>query len=216
MNFVGPGVGGRLASFFANWFVHRYGGGWQLARMNKKGYISPSARIDHNHITFGDHVFIGDRVVIYNAGQGGQVELKDGVILNADIRIYTGQGGSVKIDRDTLIEAHCTLYAYKASVEIGRDVMIGDRCAFLPFDHGILPGELIRKQPLTTKGGIKIGDDVWLGFGVIILSGVHIGSGTVIGAGSVVTHNIPDGAVAVGIPARVIRMRRQVFPGVSY
>jgi len=45
----------------------------------------------------------------------------------------------------------------------------------------------IRKQPVKTKGGIVIGDDAWLGVGVIVLDGVKIGKGAVIGAGSVVT-----------------------------
>jgi len=67
--------------------------------------------------------------------------------------------------------------------------------------------ELIKNQPLQTKGGILIEDNVWLGFGVIVLSGVRIGKGAVIGAGSVVTDDIPAGAIAVGVPARVVKMR---------
>ena len=76
-----------------------------------------------------------------------------------------------------------------------------------PSDHGFDPGDLIMRQPLQTKGGIVVGDDAWLGFGVIVLSCVRIGKGAVIGAGSVVTHDVPDGAIAVGVPAQVIKMR---------
>ena len=209
MHFAGTGRRGRLANRFATWSVPGHLEGGQLAEVTKKGYISAKAKIEHDSVFLGHHVFIGDGVVICNAGNGGWVKLNDGVILNRDIQIYTGQGGNVKIDRDTLIESNCHLYAYKASIEIGRDVQVAPRCAFIPFDHGVLPGELIRKQPLTTKGDIKIGDDVWLGFGVIVLSGVHIGSGAVVGAGSVVTHNIPRGAIAIGVPARVVKMRLQ-------
>lgn len=53
---------------------------------------------------------------------------------------------------------------------------------------------------------IKIGNGCWLGGGVIVLPGVTIGTGSVIGAGSVVTKDIPENAVAVGNPCRVIRM----------
>jgi len=69
---------------------------------------------------------------------------------------------------------------------------------------------MIFEQPLTTKGDIRIEDGVWLGYGVIVLSVVHIGKGAVVGAGSVVTRSIPDGAVAVGMPARVIKMRSDI------
>jgi acetyltransferase-like isoleucine patch superfamily enzyme len=58
-----------------------------------------------------------------------------------------------------------------------------------------------------SRGGIIIGDEVWLGFGVVVLDGVRIGNGAVVGAGSVVTHDVPDGAVVHGIPARVLMMR---------
>jgi len=58
------------------------------------------------------------------------------------------------------------------------------------------------------RGGLTIGDDVWTGCRVVILPGVRIGSNAVIGAGSVVTRDVPDWAVAAGVPAKVIRDRR--------
>lgn len=54
---------------------------------------------------------------------------------------------------------------------------------------------------------VTIGNDVWIGTGVIIMGGVKIGDGAVIGAGAIVTKNIPDYAIAVGIPAKVIKFR---------
>jgi acetyltransferase-like isoleucine patch superfamily enzyme len=209
MHFAGFGFWGRLATRLASWFVPGYYGRLQLARLNKKGYISPDATIDNSNLVLGNNLFIGDRVVIYNPGDGGRVDLSDGVRIYGDTFIQTGQGGSVKIGGDTHIQPGCHLLAYKASIEIGRDVQIAPRCAFYPYDHGIFPGELIWKQPLTTKGNINIEDDVWLGFGVIVLSGVRIGRGAVVAAGSVVTHSIPAGAIAVGVPARVVKMRGQ-------
>ena len=58
-----------------------------------------------------------------------------------------------------------------------------------------------------SKGPIIIEDEVWLGYGVMVLSGVRIGRGAVVGAGSVVTKDVPAGAIAVGVPACVMRMR---------
>ncbi len=57
------------------------------------------------------------------------------------------------------------------------------------------------------KGNVVIGNGVWIGDSVVVLPGVKIGNGAVIGAGSIVTKDIPDYAVAVGNPARVIKMR---------
>jgi len=61
------------------------------------------------------------------------------------------------------------------------------------------------KQP-QRKRGIMIDDDAWLGFCAIVLDGVRIGQGAVVGAGAV-THDVPDGAIVVGAPARVVNMR---------
>jgi len=63
---------------------------------------------------------------------------------------------------------------------------------------------------LLSKGGIVVEDDVWLGYGVIVLDGVRIGKGAVIGAGSVVNQDIPSGAIAVGVPARVVKSRDDI------
>jgi acetyltransferase-like isoleucine patch superfamily enzyme len=207
MNFSGTSIGGRVATHLGSLFVPKYLGRIELAYLNKKGYISPNATIEHENLTLGNYVFIGDGVKIYNARNGGKVEVDDNVHLNENIYIQTGQGGNVKIGKNTHIQPSCYLLAYKGSINIGSDVQIAPQCAFYPYDHGILPGELIFKQPLTTKGDIKIGNDVWLGFGVIILSGVTVGTGSVVGAGSVVTSSIPDGSIAVGSPARVIKTR---------
>jgi acetyltransferase-like isoleucine patch superfamily enzyme len=69
------------------------------------------------------------------------------------------------------------------------------------------PGELIKRQPLESRGDITIGNGVWLGFGVIVLDGVTISDGAVVGAGAVVTADIPENAIAVGSPARVVGTR---------
>ena len=207
MHYAGLGFFGRIATRLATWFAPPFYERCYLARLNRKGYISPSATIHHSDLIIANNIFIGDHVVIYKDKDGGPVELGERVHLYGETYIQTGQGGNVKIGRDTHIQPRCQFSAYKASIDIGRDVQIAPGCAFYPYDHGILPDELICRQPLTTKGDINIGDDVWLGFGVIVLSGVRIGKGAVIGAGSVVTRDVPEGAIALGAPARVVRMR---------
>ncbi len=178
-----------------------------LARMTPRGFISPSARIHGSTIKWGSHVFIDDRVLIYQEPVCGPVELGDRVKVFEDTHIVVGPEGGVCIGSGTSIHRGCQIDSYKAPIWIGCEVEIAARCDFQSFDHGILPNVPIAKQPLTTKGPIIIEDGAWLGYGVIVLSGVRIGKGAVIGAGSVVTKDVLAGSVAVGVPARVVRMR---------
>ncbi|MFJ4653492.1 sugar O-acetyltransferase [Nocardia sp. NPDC088792] len=91
-----------------------------------------------------------------------------------------------------------------APVTIGDDVSIGPRAQLLTALHPMEDHEL-RRQRWETAAPITIGDNVWLGGGVIVCPGVTIGSNTVVGAGSVVTRSLPEKVFAAGNPARVIR-----------
>lgn len=211
MRYAGLDTRGRIATRLAVLFSLPYKGRYYLAKLNPKGYVSPASIVHHNDLRIGSHVFVGDHVVIFKSDGGGFVALDDRVHLIGDTCIETGQGGSLKIGRDTYVQPRCQFSAYVASIEIGCGVQIAPNCAFYPYDHGCAPGELISKQPLKTKGPIIVDDDALLGYGVVVLSGVRIGKGAIIGAGSVVTRDIPDGAIAAGVPARVIKMRSDLI-----
>ena len=213
MQFAGLSYFGRIATRLAIWSPPPYHERYGLAQYNLKGYIAPSASIHHSNLQLGANIFIGDRVIIFQDSNGGPVELAESVHLESDTCIQTGDGGSLKIGSETYIQPRCQFSAYKAPIQIGCGVQIAPNCAFYPYDHGVAPGELIAKQPLQTKGGIIIDDDAWLGFGVIVLDGVRIGKGAVVGAGAVVTQDVPDGAIAVGVPARVVNMRSSLAGG---
>ncbi len=90
-----------------------------------------------------------------------------------------------------------------ATVTIGDDVQIGPNVQLLTATHPLEPGP--RRDKWEAAEPIVIGDNVWLGGGVIVCPGVTIGADTVVGAGSVVTQDLPAGVVAVGSPARVLR-----------
>lgn len=90
-----------------------------------------------------------------------------------------------------------------ARITIGEDCQIGPNVQLLTATHPIDP--VTRRAGLEGSQPITIGDNVWLGGGVIVCPGVTIGDNTVIGAGSVVTRDIPANVVAVGNPARAIR-----------
>jgi len=90
-----------------------------------------------------------------------------------------------------------------APVTIGDDVQIGPNVQLLTATHPLDPE--LRRAKWEAAEPIVIGDNVWLGGGVLVLPGVTIGADTVVGAGAVVTRDLPGGVVAVGNPARVIR-----------
>jgi acetyltransferase-like isoleucine patch superfamily enzyme len=83
---------------------------------------------------------------------------------------------------------------------------IGPNCYITDHDHGLDLAFAPLQQPMVSSP-TKIGDRVWVGANVTILKGVNIGNDAVIGAGSVVTKDIPEKAIAVGNPAKVIKYR---------
>ena len=207
MRYAGLGFPGRLATRLASWGVPPYYGRIRLSRSNPRGYISPRAIIHHSELRLGANIFIDDGVLIYQDRHGGPVELAEGVHLNRETIIQTGHGGNIKIGDKTHIQPRCQFSAYKAPIHIGCRVEIAPYCAFYSYDHGMSQGRSIREQPLQSKGGISIGDEAWLGVGVIVLDGARIGEGAVVGAGAVVINEIPAGSIAVGVPARVVKHR---------
>ncbi|HEY0279960.1 MAG TPA: sugar O-acetyltransferase [Solirubrobacterales bacterium] len=90
-----------------------------------------------------------------------------------------------------------------APIAIGDDCQFGPNVQLLTAYHPTEPEP--RRAKLEAAAPIAIGDNVWLGGGVIVLPGVTIGDHSVIGAGAVVTKDVPAGVLAVGNPARVVR-----------
>lgn len=210
MKGAGLGWAGRIASRLAAVGTVPYKGRTRLSRLHPQGFVSPSAVVSHAQLCLGRHVFIGDRVTIFRNQGGGAVTVGDRVCLHQDTIIETGQGGSVVFGDLTHVQPRCQFSAYVGAIVVGREVQIAPNCGFYPYSHGYAPGAPTRTQPLTSRGGIRIDDDVWIGFGVVVLDNVRIGRGAVVGAGSVVTRDVPPDAIVVGSPARVVKMRHDL------
>lgn len=96
------------------------------------------------------------------------------------------------------------------AVTIGNDVMMGENVFMITTNHKYKHTDIpMCEQGFTEDQPIIIGDDVWIGSHVIILPGVKIGSGAIIGAGAVVAKDIPDWAIVVGNPAKIIKFRKE-------
>lgn len=209
MSYAGTSRSGRFAARLASAFAPPYMARNYLALFGPNPYIDPQAVIHHGDLDVRPQVFIADRVIIYQATEGGRVTLSNNVNILRDCVLETGVGGTISVGADTYLHPRCQVMAYKGHISIGDHVAIAPGCAFYAYNHGMKSDELIKRQPLETRGGIQIGDGAWLGFGVIVLDGVTIGAGAIVGAGAVVTDDIPDNAIAVGNPARVISHRPQ-------
>jgi acetyltransferase-like isoleucine patch superfamily enzyme len=128
---------------------------------------------------------------------------------------WIGQGskiraheGRVAIGAKSVLGQECTISAYQR-VEIGRECILADRVMLIDFDHGTVEVERpIRLQGIY-KRDVRVGHNVWIGYGACVLRGVSIGDNAVIGTSSVVTRDVPSNAVVGGVPARLIRMREE-------
>jgi len=182
-----------------------------LRYMGHRPYISPKAQVHCGRLEMGPKCFVDDFVTIY-----AHPKAEGGVYFEQNVHIYRwsiielGDGkGNLKVGRNTYIQAGCTLNPFVGDIIIGADCMIATRCAFMPYRHSFANTDRpMREQPITSKGDIILEDDVWLGANVCVMDGVTIGKGAIVGAGAVVTKNIPPYAIAGGVPARVIRMRK--------
>ena len=125
--------------------------------------------------------------------------------LGMEVELRTVEAGQIQIGEDTRLNRGCTLTSY-AQIRIDDFTIIGEFVSIRDANHGLKRGEPMRYQPHTCEP-ILIGRDVWIGRGSCILPGVTIGEGAVIGANSVVTRDIPDFAIAAGVPAKVIKIR---------
>lgn len=92
-------------------------------------------------------------------------------------------------------------------IEIGQRVMMGPRVNLLAENHAFGQVDVPIKSQGVIRSEIHIEDDCWLGAGCTVLAGVRIGRGSVVGAGAVVTRDLPEYSVAVGVPARVVHSR---------
>jgi acetyltransferase-like isoleucine patch superfamily enzyme len=133
-------------------------------------------------ITIGRGVFVGRNSIL--SCKNGDISIADGVNIGFNCEVFSAS--AVTIGPGTLLAA----YAYL----IGGDHTAGD------------PDVPIREQE-RVSAGIRVGRDAWIGAGVRVLDGVTIGDGAVIGANAVVREAVPDRAVAVGVPARVVSTR---------
>jgi acetyltransferase-like isoleucine patch superfamily enzyme len=144
---------------------------------------------------------------------GVQLEIDRNAVLRMGRWSWIGHGskirvheGEVSIGAKTVMGQECTISAYQ-HVSIGRECIVADRVMLIDFDHGVVEVERpIRLQGIY-KRDVRVGSNVWMGYGACILRGVSVGHNSIVGTNAVVTKNVPENAVVGGVPAKVLRMR---------
>lgn len=162
-------------------------------KIGKHSYVSeiPIVR-GTEFVEIGDNFFAGSDLRIEAWDSYGKQKFNPSIIIGDNVtfteRIYLSCVDKIEIGDGTLF---------------GRDVFVSDN------SHGYIDETAIGvppvKRPLSSKGPVKIGKNVWIGRQCTILSGVTIGDNAIIGANSLVNNNIPENAVVAGSPARIIR-----------
>jgi maltose O-acetyltransferase len=111
-------------------------------------------------------------------------------------------GYNISLGRNVFINYHC-IFLDCAPIAIGDDVQIGPAVQLYTAQHPL--DAKVRRSGLESASPIRIGKDVWIGGGVVVLPGVTIGDRSIVGAGSVVVHDVPPDSLVVGNPARIVR-----------
>lgn len=117
-------------------------------------------------------------------------------------RFTCDYGYNISLGRNVFINYHC-IFLDCAPIIIGNDVQVGPAVQLYTAQHPLEAD--VRRSGLESARPIRVGNDVWIGGGTVVLPGVTIGDRSVIGAGSVVVRDVPPDCVVVGNPARIAR-----------
>lgn len=158
----------------------------------------------YRNITIGSNVRF-EGTIYLRLRANGLIRIEDDVSLSHEIWLVTANDAVLRVGKNTQIGSYCILNA-------GHGIDIGADCWFAAFvylnssDHKIDRNRLIREQGYE-GAPIIIGNDNWIGGHVFVTKGVTTGTGVVLGAGSVVTKDVPDYAIVVGNPGRILKYR---------
>jgi acetyltransferase-like isoleucine patch superfamily enzyme len=161
-------------------------------------------RLWHRRLWTDGIAFIGPRVVL-QIGRKGRIELGRWSWVGHGTKLRAHEG-LVSIGAKTVLGQECTISSFQ-HVSIGRECVVADRVMMIDFDHGMVEVDRPVRLQGIYKRDVRVGNNVWIGYGACILRGVTVGDNAVIGTNAVVTRDVPPNAVVGGVPARVIRMR---------
>ena len=194
----------RLHSFFIKAILKVY-----KIRIGKNFYIEgiPKLKINGNpeNIQIGNNVSILGDIDIRNR-ENGRIIIKNNVTIEHDCRFVAARDGDIIIDSGTSIGAQAVMNG-GADIQIGKNCIFAVRVSINSNDHEAGIHDIIKNQGYK-YAPVIIQDDCWFGANVAINKGVSIKKGSIIGANAVVTKDINEFSINVGIPAKQISKRK--------
>jgi acetyltransferase-like isoleucine patch superfamily enzyme len=160
--------------------------------------------IAYPQVRFGAATFLGRRSWI-QATDGGEILVADGVAVGDDC-VILAKGGRVALGRDGFV-GHGSVIVGVSGICIGAKALIAEYVTIRDQDHEF-EGDGATAESGLRVAPVRIGDNVWIGAKATITRGVTIGDNAVVGANAVVTRDVPENAVVVGAPAKVIRFAK--------
>jgi len=136
--------------------------------------------------------------------EGGELMFDNNVTIKENSIIYVKKNAKITFGQDSSTGHHTEISANNY-IKIGKDVIMGAYSYIADSNHGYKNKSLlIRKQDMEI-GSVQIGNNVWLGRGVMVLKDSIVGDNSIVAAGSVVTKKFEDNKILGGIPAKVIK-----------
>jgi acetyltransferase-like isoleucine patch superfamily enzyme len=174
-----------------------------LKKCGKKLVVGKGTTLRRSkQLSVGSSVLLDDYSVLDVRGSGS-ITLGDNVVVGRFSSIIAKES-SISLGAGTNISSSCRI-ATQCGIEIGKSVLVAAYAYIGPGNHSRREGEALISSPMDKRGGVKIGDHVWIGAHATIMDGVTIGEGAVIAAHAFVTKDVPAGALVGGVPARIIR-----------
>lgn len=179
--------------------------------ISKNVFIGKHVKVkEKRRIKIGNNSKLYDNVYIDALSKDG-VTLGKQVVLGRGLRIEC-TGGLRNIGKGIIIGDRSTFgndcfFGAAGGIEIGDDVVAGQFIRFHAENHNYKDLEILIKDQGTIREGIKIGNNCWIGSGVVFLDGAEIGDGCVVAANAVVTKKFPPNSIIGGLPAKIIKKR---------
>ena len=179
-----------------------------LGSVGRNVVFGVNVSIRHPHkIAIADNVVIDDNCCLDAKGTDNRgIAIGHGVFVGRNT-ILSCKNGDIVIDDHANLGFNCEIFS-ASRVRVGKSVLMAAYTYLVGGDHLYDRIDIPVLEQGRTARGIEVGDNVWLGTHVVVTDGSQIGRDAIVGAGAVVVGELPEFAIATGIPARVVRDRR--------